>query len=401
MSTDFRTILAEALQKAVANIKKAVDDLQPVSFGLTPGSAITAEQARTLPAGATFRDSDGDVWIVADEGGFTFDAEDQFPTTLDPANYYPLTLVSLPAPKPELATDPVAETTETVNQDELADWEKELLGVKPYHVKPGDLVRMTEGVNSYEPQIGTVGKLRSIEVVSRAISKTGVRYLVEGSGFFAGDVEKVIIAVGDHVRVTKDFFPHRTEFLGKEGIVTQLNKPRFRQRAEVPFVLDIDGADWYMAEVVPVTTPTPEPEPTPAAPEPLAAVGDRVLVTKVNNPVVRWREGHEGTVERMDEETALPVVIFNGGGRVVAAVTEPVPAPEPEPDTSQLRLVDIDGDVLEVSYMGHSGGTGRYAAKIHTNRSNRRDFSSVYVTDEDLATLIARLQAFQKARQAA
>ena len=338
MSTDFNTFREQfnnVIRAFVDDLKEIADDLQKTK-ALEPGDRISADDARGLPIGASFTDGERDVWYVT-EAGFSWNASGTSTTDLDPAEYAPLTLRSLPEPEVDLAEDD-EDDEEAPTQEALADWEKELLGDKPYHVQVGDRVRVTAGVNSYEGQVGTVGKVKTIETgLPLHISKTGARYTIEGSWFYAGDVEKVpAIKVGDTVKVIKDFYPHRTQHLGKVGTVVDINRPAQSGRAEVPFVVELSGVRWYAAEVEPVTaSETPEPVPAPET----------------------------GTLA--------------------------------DPYTSRFRFVDRNGDILDVDYLGYAT-----VIKVHTNRGGQRDFASVYLTASDLDDVIDRLQEIKKAYEA-
>ncbi len=214
----------------------------------------------------------------------------------------------------------------------------------------GDLVKMTAGVNSFQGQVGTVGKLKNIETgVSPAASRTGVRYTVEGSFWYAGDVEKVVEAE---------------------------------------------------------TAPEPETEPEPVKdPRPEVRRGDTVRIVKINVPyAVSEMEGGDKIGEvrevyRNLDNSIRYIVVLGWGVKEYEIVTpeEAAPAPEPEADpvTDPLKITDRDGDRLELTYLGYNN-----VVKVHTNRGGHRDFSSVYLTASDLDDVIARLQEFKKAYEA-
>lgn len=395
----FREQFTKVIREFTEDLKKIADEVNKPK-ALEPGQAIDADTARGLPVGSSFRDAQSDVWYVTDQG-FSWYASGRDTTDLDPARYEPLTLVSLPEPPADLDDEDDEDDEDEDTDYELADWEKELLGAKPYHVQVGDLVRITAGINSFQGQVGTVGKLTSIKTgLAARHSNTGAIYTVEGSGFYAGDVEKVVdpepepapvaagrpeVAIGDYVRTIRANLPYRVaQAEGLEGEVTGV----FRNADGSIRYVSVQG--WGIKEYEVIPTPA-EPEPTKYVPEP----GSRVKVIRTKYAITAYRQGEEGTVEGTEE--GVPWVRFDDGGKVLAAETEPVPAPEPEADpvTDPLKITDRDGDVLEVNYIGYNS-----VVKVHTNQGGQRNFSSVYLTASDLDDVIARLQEFKKAYEA-
>lgn len=81
------------------------------------------------------------------------------------------------------------------------------------------------------------------------------------------------------------------------------------------------------------------------APEPVN-IGDRVKVVNVVHSIVSWREGQIGTVRSFEGRN--PVVLFDDGGQVAAAVTESVAPTPPTPTFKLAQRVKITG----LSYYG-------------------------------------------------
>ncbi len=160
--SDFREQFNKVIREFTDSLREIADDLTKPK-ALEPGQVIDPDTARGLPIGSSFTDSERDVWYVTDRG-FSWNASGTSTTDLDPAEYGPLILRALPEPEVDLAEDDEDDTQDgEAPEAELADWEKELLGVKPYHVQIGDLVRITAGINSYQGQVGKVGKLTARE----------------------------------------------------------------------------------------------------------------------------------------------------------------------------------------------------------------------------------------------
>lgn len=281
--TDLATRLVAALRE---ELEKALDPQKPEPLPLRVGDTLDVSDLDRLPYGASFKDREGDIWFSDGDGDYAWSLEgldDSSYTSLDPTEYTPLVITSLPGVEDE------ADDTD----DRLADWERELLGEPTGH-PVGTVCKLLPGAREALSAFTFGNYPETVQVTSpsRRSEREGFLQEVKAlDGVNTGLLQVVPvrflepvpaddpIQVGDRVRVVDTRpFGEAANIDGKTGVVEAI----FRDSYTVKIDAD-QGGYWAhpssgapsvgKVEKLP-TEPEPAKAPTSATIRPPVGFGD-------------------------------------------------------------------------------------------------------------------------------